>query len=290
MMRLSAKCVGLVIGFLTSGVLGCGDGVHVGELGAGNGGNGGDGGSAGSGLGGPGEICTCLEGCGTCPSADSVPIPDYDFSIDRTEVTNAQYALFVAAEVAPQATWDDPGYCDWNDTFVPKNGWPAAAGREEHPVVWVDRCDALAFCEWAGKHLCGKIGEGSEGEVEDYNSPTKSEWFNTCASATSQTSIFPYGWPSEPTTCNGAEYGAGDSLPVGSLPDCRGSTAPYDEVLDLSGNVAEWADRVSSGIVTARGGSYLGDWGALVCSAADLVFDATDQDARGDLGFRCCAD
>ena len=286
MMRIY-EIVGLCMAFAV--VCGCGDDVNVGEE-SDDGGGGGSGAGSGGNANGSSEICTCLEDCGTCPDAESVAITDYDFSVDRTEVTNAQYAAFVAADAAPQATWSDPGLCDWNETYVPRKDWPFDAGRDNHPVVWVDRCDALAFCEWAGKHLCGKVGEGPEGRVVDWNSPTQSEWYNTCAESSSETATYPYGFPYDGSTCNGREYGVDDTVPVASAPNCHGQTQPYDAVFDMSGNVAEWGERLKGDGVTVRGGSYLNNFTDLACGTPNLVFNASELDSRGDLGFRCCGD
>lgn len=66
------------------------------------------------------------------------------FWIDRTEVTNAQFARFVGAGgYAPRG--------DWRAEFI--------AGKDQHPVVNVTWHDAVAYCTWADKRL-----------------PTEAEW------------------------------------------------------------------------------------------------------------------
>ncbi len=61
------------------------------------------------------------------------------FSISRTPVTNAQYALFVAAtgHRAP-AHWEAPS---------------PTSRAASHPVTYVDWRDVSAFCAWAGVRL-----------------------------------------------------------------------------------------------------------------------------------------
>jgi formylglycine-generating enzyme required for sulfatase activity len=126
-----------------------------------------------------------------------VKIDPYGFGIDATEVTNADYALFLAAEVPTQSTTKSPSYCSWNETFVPKAGFPAT---------------------------------------------------------------------------------------------CHGLNAPYDAIFDMSGNVAEWADRVSETETAVRGGSFeTGDFPRLTCDVPELVTNDSAANVRADIGFRCCS-
>jgi formylglycine-generating enzyme required for sulfatase activity len=219
-----------------------------------------------------------------------VSVDAYGFKIDGTEVTNADYALFLAANVPPQSVTTSPSHCAWNETYVPKNGWPAT-GEDNLPVVWVDRCDAYAFCEWAGKRLCGKIGGAPDEPIDDWGTPTQSEWFNGCLEGKSG-SGYPYGPAYDGSICNGVDYGAAAPIPPKQANQCHGSAAPYDAIFDMSGNVAEWAERISgSTIVTVRGGSFAnGDFQHAACQIVELITNVSESDARGDIGFRCCGD
>ena len=72
------------------------------------------------------------------------------FMMDKFEVTNADFAVFVEATVY--------------ETYAEKQGrtsWRAAytEGKDNHPVVYVTFDDAMAYCTWAGKRL-----------------PTEAEW------------------------------------------------------------------------------------------------------------------
>ncbi len=131
-------------------------------------------------------------GCGDCDMPDAVPVHPVvvrGFWMDRTPVTNAQFARFVAAtgyvtlaerkldrkefpdapaerlvpgsEVFSPPTVNAPvlRYLDWW-RFVPGANWrhpegPGSdlRGREDHPVVHIAYEDALAYAGWAGKRL-----------------------------------------------------------------------------------------------------------------------------------------
>ena len=98
------------------------------------------------------------------------------FFIDRTDVTNAQFAAFVAATgyvtraergdppaslvfVAPEEGEAVGGVADWW-RIVPGADWrhptgPGSSidGLADHPVVHVSYLDASAYAAWAGKRL-----------------------------------------------------------------------------------------------------------------------------------------
>jgi formylglycine-generating enzyme required for sulfatase activity len=192
--------------------------------------------------------------------------------IDATEVTNANYQAFLAAN----ARVNLPAVCSWKDSFVPDTDgapWPAI-GRETHPVVNMDWCDAVAFCQWAGKRLC-----------------RRDEWQRVCSR--NGTLAYPYGPAFDRDACN--SYGPRTMLasdPVASNPGCVG---PYPGLFDLSGNVEEWVDDCDTTPANPElqkcrviGGS----WGAdapeeLGCSSSAAGEDRTSTYFRR--GFRCCA-
>ena len=70
------------------------------------------------------------------------------FHMDRHEVSNADYALFVQATGHPHPRRDDAWAkaASWSGNRPP-------AGRERLPVVLVTRDDAEAYCRWRRGHL-----------------------------------------------------------------------------------------------------------------------------------------
>lgn len=73
--------------------------------------------------------------------------------VDSSEVTRAQYAVFVASADLPQ-----PSFCAWNNSYVPNDHWTDSP-HDGRPVTRVDWCDAYMYCAWAGKRLCGEHAE-----------------------------------------------------------------------------------------------------------------------------------
>jgi formylglycine-generating enzyme required for sulfatase activity len=216
-----------------------------------------------------------------------VPAPQGGwFCIDSTEVTNSDYAAFVSSH--PDANGQKPE-CAWNTTYEPAIGWPATGNL---PVVEVDWCDAAAYCAWAGKRLCGRIG-GGPNAFGDYAVAAKSQWYDACSMAGKR--AYPYGDAYRASTCNGYERGAGGPLPVGQMPSCQGG---YDGIFDLSGNVDEWEDSCNgtsgaSDSCQFRGGSY-NDSEPTYRLECDWAANSTDwfgtrESHGGNLGFRCCA-
>jgi formylglycine-generating enzyme required for sulfatase activity len=142
-----------------------------------------------------------------------------EFFIDRTKVTNAQFARFMNArgvQAADGQRWYD---ADDNDARIRRHGaqWTAHPGHENHPVVEVSWYGALAYCRWLGKKL-----------------PTEAEWEKAARGTDGRR--FP--WGNAATDKNRAHFAGGwnELKPVGSFPQ---GASPYG-VLDMAGNGWEW--------------------------------------------------
>lgn len=172
------------------------------------------------------------------------------FDVDRTPVTNAQYARFLASTgVASPA--------HWKGERPPKN-------KDTHPVVGINLDEARAYAAWAGKRL-----------------PTAIEW-EAAARGPRQTA-YPWGdeWRADLAVCR--EAGAWDTAPVGRIPE--GASA--EGLLDAIGNVWEWTEpdpRAPAGDMTwVMGGSFRDH-----CGGGRVPRTAvTTANAYEYLGFRC---
>jgi hypothetical protein len=221
------------------------------------------------------------------PAFISVPNAGGGFCVGATEVTRSQYAAFLATN---PATGSQGANCASNTTFVPSSSWPPTS-NDTHPVTFVDWCDAVAFCQWTGGHLCG--GKGGAPYDPMYSAdPSISEWYGACSAGGSLT--YPYGNTYEPGACNGRDNEDGGILaptPVASLPACVGGEPG---VFDMSGNVFEWdsacvfdSNNPSNSLCSYRGGDYESGQDQLGCGSmpSSLAIGQTFP----TIGFRCCA-
>lgn len=222
---------------------------------------------------------------GICPTTlggvPLVKVQNADYCVDATETTNEQYASFLSAGPGKL-----PAGCNWKSDFTPAGAWPAAEADAKKPVVYVDWCDAAAYCGSIGKRLCGRVGGGAAAPAMATN-PDASEWFDACSKGGALE--YPYGDTYRGATCNGHDYGTSGVVDVGSAKECTGG---FQGIYDMSGNAWEWEDACdgSSGemdMCLARGGAYNNSEQFLGCAAAaSLARDA----APLDVGIRCCAD
>jgi formylglycine-generating enzyme required for sulfatase activity len=204
------------------------------------------------------------------------------FWIDRTEVTNAQYARCVQAGACQQ-------HLLWNDDRF---------NAPDQPVIGVSWEDAQAYAAWAGGRL-----------------PTEAEWEKAAAwhPEREERRVFPWGPnPGDDrlnicdVNCDQewkatyADDGYTWTAPVSSYP--RG--ASYYGVLDMAGNVREWvadwfADRYpgaadsnpqgpDSGLLRVlRGGSWKDDPLFARCAARSVAYPLVREH---DIGFRLVVD
>jgi formylglycine-generating enzyme required for sulfatase activity len=198
------------------------------------------------------------------------PVTLSPYSIDLNLVTNAQYATFLKAS----------GYRprhQHNFLKLWRNGRPPA-GKEDHPVVYVDLEDARAYARWAGKRL-----------------PTEEEWQYAAQGADGRQ--FPWGNTFEAGRCN--DGSTGDTTPVGAFPAGR---SPFG-LLDACGNVWQWTESERSDgrtrFAILRGGSFYrrggSDWYfdeglKPVWFAAKMLLLWPGLDRCANIGFRCALD
>ena len=225
----------------------------------------------------------CPEGLGPA----MVRVPE-GFCIDTTEVTRAQYAQWLDTSPSTDA---QPSACAGNDDFTPSCNWPADEG---HPVVCVDWCDARAFCEAAGKRLCGRVGGGGGYGFEGHDDPAVSEWHAACTSGGQYD--YTYGDALDTAVCRGADaedyttWGLGET---GSFAGCHSPEEGYAAIYDLSGNAAEWDDGCegdgAEDACRIRGGSFQHHEHGLRCAMGQALRWPRTR-AASAIGFRCCAD
>ncbi|UQA95315.1 SUMF1/EgtB/PvdO family nonheme iron enzyme [Streptomyces halobius] len=177
------------------------------------------------------------------------------FDIDRTPVTNAQYAAFV----------DDLNYPE------PHGFREALAEAPDHPVTSVSWRDAVCYALWCGKRL-----------------PTPLEW-EKAARGAEDDRMYPWGSAFDRARCSGPPGGpplrTTHTSPVGALPAGR---SPWG-VLDMTGNVNEWVAAGSArdfrGVRGGAAGELLEVYG-LVSYQSQARVDHTDP----AIGFRCASD
>lgn len=153
----------------------------------------------------------------------------YPFHIGQTEVTVAQYRMFVEETgyrsdahrgICPltwtghEQLWQSIPGRTWEDT-----GWPQA---DDHPVVCLTWNDARRFCEW----LTGREQQLKRiGTNQHYRLPTEAEWEYACRGT--QTTHFAWG---------------DDPMEARSYANVLDSTPHPDGSAWKSGQVFPWQD------------------------------------------------
>ena len=194
-----------------------------------------------------------------------------DFYIDKKEVSNSDYKIFISAT-------DRTAPSPWNDQ---------ALNQPNQPVVGVDWNDADAYCRWLGKRL-----------------PTEAEWEKSARGPEGR--IWPWGNTWNPKKSNhgkGSGYGFDEAdgykftAPVG----VELGVSPYG-VLNMAGNVYEWTsddfnaypgndkylqEDFGKGFKVIKGGAYT-DGQSEQRPASRVGYPKNYKDV--DIGFRCAKD
>lgn len=254
---------------------------------------------------------------GGLPGPKLVKVPDSAgsfYCMDEREVVNAEYKEFLSAVAGKPAT--QPVHCSWNTSFVPEllkpgddnpgvGKCPMESWRlDSEPtfaVNCVDFCDAFAFCQWAGKRLCGMRGapgdavniQATEAAAQKAGTSVESEWFNACTQGGA--TEFPYGDEYVPGRCVDPVKIQQQGAPARATKDvegdqCRASSADFRGLHHLSGNLWEWVNLCTDGGVncTIQGGAYsVADTAQLACKYWGTTAATTINPLQG---FRCCSD
>ena len=219
-----------------------------------------------------------------CPVGPGAPMvhvghADTNFCIDSQEVTNRDYAAFLADIQANGTPEQVPG-CSGNTDLAPEGGIVRDPNFENRPVNQVDWCDAMAYCRWAGKTLCGRTDGPATLGLRDVGGPD-SAWAAVCSGPDALT--FPYG-NSARSEC--PMFTIGSPLSDVSGPNCCDGATPG--VYGIAMNGLEWISACDSNESDAQ------------CAARGLVSGVqTRCDAGGTttsrlsteshITFRCCA-
>ncbi len=208
--------------------------------------------------------------------------PVKNFYLDKTEVSNREYAEFVitTARAAPEG---------WNGQEPPQNA-------ENIPVTHVTYQDAKDYCEW-------RTGQRKDGI--QYRLPTEEEWEYAARGANAgkpegQMNLYPWGDEWIQGRANTRESRLEHTQNVDSNPS---GASPFG-IINLAGNVFEWTKTdfshyPGSDQKTPREKDYLGTYQVVRGGSFDYpkeyAMTTTRVWARPTskgprLGFRCAAD
>jgi sulfatase modifying factor 1 len=217
--------------------------------------------------------------------------------IDSTPVTNGQYRAFLADTAKPafsgavceQSAPTDIAspVADCNILDVQRT---EVFTNPMMPAVCVTVCDARAFCEWAGRHLCGGL-DGKPLPDPEAIGPQDDEWTHACTENDAHDFSTGTTWNSSGCVVKENSPPYRSPQPVDREPRCEGPPG----VFDMIGNVVVWIDACDS---KCRLAGETSDWrsdesielGNSNAPGRCDAIDAAEPDYRAtDVGFRCCA-
>jgi serine/threonine-protein kinase len=130
------------------------------------------------------------------------------FWIDKTEVTNAEYARCVVDGTCSPPSESGSGT---------RESYYGDSQFDNYPVIYVSWYDADTYCQWVGGRL-----------------PTEAEW--EYAARGPDGNVYPWGNDPPNDTLLNYDHNVGDTTEVGAYPD----GASWVGAMDMAGNVWEW--------------------------------------------------
>ena len=218
------------------------------------------------------------------------------YEIGVTEVTNAQFARFIAAtgyrtdaEKKGFGMTSTEGMDDWDWNSTPGAHWrhpfgpdkPGIVGQDDFPVTQISSNDAQAYCRWAGGRLPS---------VEEWEVAARAGHKRDHHPELGETPRYPWGdeWmPKRANNWQGSHHK--NTMEDGYLYTAPVAQFPPNEwgLYDVIGNVFEYCtDSTAPGQGVGRGGSWWCSEGT--CSFFNLI-DVGRMSASGSLsnqGFR----
>lgn len=190
------------------------------------------------------------------PQAEKEEQPQHSLPLDafylaRYPVTVAQFKLFV----------EQSGHKPANTNSI--------QGLLNHPVVYVNWRDAIAYCEWLTGALRGwgktpaalRLGNGWSATL-----PSEAEWEKAARGADAR--LYPWGKEFDPDKANHKGTGLESTSAVGCFP---AGASPFG-LLDMSGNVWEWTR------------SVFGEWDSKASTHKNVYgYPYKPEDGREDL-------
>ncbi len=235
---------------------------------------------------------------GTAESRPQRTVTVAAFAIDKFEVSNAQYKVFLQwvkehgdqdVRHAAQPAGKDHTPRFWKSfrpTLLTRTGMAKLQPfddetfrHDDHPVVGIDWFDAYAYAHWAGKRL-----------------PTEAEWEK--AARGPEGTIWPWGnqWRFEACNSGGYQQRGPDAKPGRGTPFIY--SAPVDSFAsgdsvygcrNMAGNVAEWVgESPQAGLMRVVKGGGSDSYPSTVAAAARRLYPANFR--YFSIGFRCATD
>jgi len=192
------------------------------------------------------------------------------FFIDKYEVTNQFYCQFLNAG-GHDGCWD-------SSQEIVRSGetgnyfYSVEAGKENHPIRWLNYIDAQTFCTWR-----------SDLEGMTYRLPTYYEWEKAAAWDPIEQHFYQYAFHSDSidsSWCNYLDSGIGTTTEVGHYNGGNGTNdaKSYYGCYDMNGNVREFLPG------RVRGGSFNDS-----TTATNNLWsgNVNSDDKFTNVGFRC---
>ena len=196
-------------------------------------------------------------------AALKITIP-YDYYIDLTPVTNAEFVIFLK-ETDYMLKYDNMNFKIRIERIIYESG-----SLPNHPIAGMTWYDAVAYATWRGKKL-----------------PNNLEWEKAARGTDGR--LYPWGNDFDKDKCNSKESSLNQTSNVYKYENGR---SPYG-CYDMAGNVFEWTDDWSDKprFISSPNSEKFNRGASFNRKSKDLITWYTESDSptlrMTDVGFRC---